>query len=84
MNAVRQPPSKTTGASNAARRDARRSVARTAGPANTMRTAVVMARYEAVGATVLRTDLNGQIEVITDGSSIQATTFAGRRMQLTN
>jgi len=40
-------------------------------------TAPVMARYEAAGATVLRTDLNGQIEVITDGSSIRATPFSG-------
>ena len=40
-------------------------------------TAPVMARYEAAGATVLRTDLNGQIEVTTDGLSLSAATFSG-------
>jgi beta-lactamase superfamily II metal-dependent hydrolase len=40
-----------------------------------------MARYEAVGATVIRTDLNGQIEVITDGTSLSAITFSAAQRQ---
>ena len=40
-------------------------------------TAAVMARYDAAGAAVLRTDLNGQIEVTTDGVSLSAITFTG-------
>ena len=44
-------------------------------------TAPVMARYEAVGATVLRTDLNGQIEVITDGVSLNVITYTGIQIQ---
>lgn len=41
----------------------------------------VLERYRAVGAEVLRTDLAGQIEVVTDGSSVTTTTFAGVQMQ---
>jgi competence protein ComEC len=38
----------------------------------------VLARYSAVGAQVRRTDLDGQIDVVTDGSSIAVKTFRGR------
>lgn len=41
----------------------------------------VVERYKAVGATVLRTDQVGQIEVITDGSSLRANTFTGIKTQ---
>ena len=44
-------------------------------------TAPVMARYDAAGATVLRTDLNGQIEVLTDGLSLTVDTYAGIQTQ---
>ncbi len=37
----------------------------------------VLARYKAIGAEVLRTDLVGQIDVVTDGRSAQVTTFVG-------
>jgi competence protein ComEC len=33
----------------------------------------VIERYRAVGAEILRTDLHGQVEVVTDGQSIRAT-----------
>ncbi len=35
----------------------------------------VVERYRAVGAEILRTDLDGQIELVTDGTSIAATTY---------
>jgi competence protein ComEC len=36
----------------------------------------VVERYRAVGAEILRTDMDGQIELVTDGVSIHATKFA--------
>lgn len=39
--------------------------------------AYVIERYRAVGADIARTDLDGQIEVITDGRSLSPATFAG-------
>ncbi|OFW42201.1 MAG: DNA internalization-related competence protein ComEC/Rec2 [Acidobacteria bacterium RIFCSPLOWO2_12_FULL_67_14b] len=39
----------------------------------------VLERYRAVGAQVFRTDLEGQIEVTTDGTTLAAITFTGRR-----
>lgn len=41
----------------------------------------VVDRYKAAGAEVLRTDQVGQIEVVTDGTSLAATTFTGGRRQ---
>ena len=41
----------------------------------------VLARYKAIGAEVLRTDLVGQIDVVTDGRSLHATTFTGIETQ---
>jgi len=41
----------------------------------------VLARYKATGADVLRTDLVGQIDVVTDGRSLNATTFTGIESQ---
>jgi competence protein ComEC len=37
----------------------------------------VLRRLEAIGATVLRTDLDGQITVRTDGTAVSVSTFAG-------
>lgn len=42
----------------------------------------VLERYRAVGARILRTDQEGQIEVATDGTSLHAGTFTGRRTSL--
>ena len=42
----------------------------------------VLARYKAIGAEVLRTDQAGQIDVVTDGRSVRATTFSGHEKQL--
>jgi len=39
----------------------------------------VLARYAAVGAQVFRTDRDGQIELITDGESLEVKTFTGLR-----
>jgi competence protein ComEC len=39
----------------------------------------VMQRLETTGATVLRTDRDGQITIETDGTSLSATTFTGGR-----
>jgi competence protein ComEC len=39
----------------------------------------VLARYASVGARVLRTDLAGQIDLVTDGEIIDVQTFVGRR-----
>lgn len=39
----------------------------------------VMERYRAVDALVFRTDLEGQIEVVTDGNRVEIDTFTGRR-----
>jgi competence protein ComEC len=39
----------------------------------------VLARYDAVGAAVYRTDRDGQVDVTTDGTAINVRTFRGRR-----
>ncbi len=39
----------------------------------------VLSRYAAVGAPVFRTDRDGQIELVTDGESLEVTTFTGVR-----
>jgi competence protein ComEC len=39
----------------------------------------VLRRLAAIGATVLRTDLHGQITVETDGRTLRSTTFTGFR-----
>jgi competence protein ComEC len=39
----------------------------------------VLARYAAVGAHVFRTDRDGQIELATDGQSLEVATFTGLR-----
>lgn len=39
----------------------------------------VLRRLESIGATVLRTDLHGQITVETDGVALRSTTFTGGR-----
>jgi competence protein ComEC len=40
----------------------------------------VLDRYRAVNAEIFRTDLEGQIELSTDGSRLQVQTFTGRRV----
>jgi len=42
----------------------------------------VLDRYRAIGAAVLRTDLDGAVSIRTDGSLVVATTFTGRRIVL--
>jgi competence protein ComEC len=42
----------------------------------------VLDRYRAVNAEVFRTDREGQIDLVTDGQSLLATTFNGRRIQI--
>jgi competence protein ComEC len=42
----------------------------------------VVDRYERVGATVFRTDLDGAVTVQSDGESIDVTTFMGRRLSV--
>jgi competence protein ComEC len=44
--------------------------------------AAVLARYAAIGARVLRTDVDGAISVRTDGWTVDVTTFTGRRLTL--
>ena len=44
--------------------------------------ASVLARYEAAGTTVLRTDLDGAVSVDTDGSSVRVHTHTGREFRL--
>jgi competence protein ComEC len=39
----------------------------------------VLERYHHLGTQILRTDLDGQIEVITDGQSVQTSTYTSRR-----
>jgi beta-lactamase superfamily II metal-dependent hydrolase len=41
----------------------------------------VIDRYKSVGAEILRTDLDGQIEIVTDGISLHASRFV-RRVEL--
>jgi len=42
----------------------------------------VLRRYDAVGAEVFRTDRDGQIELVTNGTFIEIRTFTGRRWRL--
>jgi competence protein ComEC len=42
-------------------------------------TPVVLGRYADAGAEIFRTDRDGQIELATDGQTVQITTFTGRR-----
>ena len=42
----------------------------------------VLQRYANVGAEVFRTDLDGQIELVTNGHFVEVTTFTGRRWRL--
>jgi competence protein ComEC len=42
----------------------------------------VMGRLHDVGAEVFRTDLDGQIDVTTDGASVRVSTFTGRRAEV--
>jgi competence protein ComEC len=42
----------------------------------------VLGRYHDAGAEIFRTDLDGQIEVVTDGQSISVETYTGRRYAL--
>jgi len=42
----------------------------------------VLKRYRETGASVFRTDQDGQIELITAGQSVDVTTFSGRRVRL--
>jgi beta-lactamase superfamily II metal-dependent hydrolase len=39
----------------------------------------VLDRYRGIGAAVFRTDLEGQIELATDGAMVDVRTFTGRR-----
>ena len=42
----------------------------------------VLDRYRAAGAKILRTDQDGQVEVVTDGRTLELRTFTGRRFQV--
>jgi competence protein ComEC len=42
----------------------------------------VLQRYDAIGAEVFRTDEDGQIELVTNGMSVEVTTFTGRKWRL--
>ena len=42
--------------------------------------AAVLERYRAIGARVLRTDIDGAISLRTDGHAVEVTTFTGRRL----
>lgn len=42
----------------------------------------VLERYRAVGARILRTDLDGAITIRTDGRDVDVSTFTGRKMTL--
>jgi competence protein ComEC len=44
--------------------------------------AAVLARYRAIGARILRTDLDGAIRLRTDGQNVDVTTFTGRTLTL--
>ena len=44
--------------------------------------AAVLERYRAIGARVLRTDLDGAISLRTDGHAVEVTTFTGRRLSV--
>ncbi|MFO7694644.1 MAG: DNA internalization-related competence protein ComEC/Rec2 [Vicinamibacterales bacterium] len=44
--------------------------------------AAVLERYAAIGARVLRTDVDGAISLRTDGQTVEVTTFMGRRLTL--
>jgi competence protein ComEC len=42
----------------------------------------VVQRYESAGAAVFRTDRDGQIDLVTNGTSVEVSTFTGRRWRL--
>jgi competence protein ComEC len=42
----------------------------------------VVRRYESAGAAVFRTDLDGQIELVTNGDVVHVSTYTGRRWRL--
>jgi len=42
----------------------------------------VLHRYEAVGAALFRTDQDGQIDLVTNGTFVEINTFTGRRWRL--
>ena len=44
--------------------------------------AAVLARYRAIGARILRTDLDGAVRLRTDGSTVEVRTFTGRSLTL--
>jgi competence protein ComEC len=44
--------------------------------------AAVLARYRAIGALILRTDLDGAVSLRTDGRTVEVRTFTGRRLTL--
>jgi competence protein ComEC len=44
--------------------------------------AAVLGRYRAVGADILRTDLDGAVMLRTDGRSVDVKTFTGRSLSL--
>lgn len=44
--------------------------------------AAVLERYQAIGARVLRTDVDGAVTVRTDGHVVEVATFTGRRLTL--
>jgi len=44
--------------------------------------AAVLGRYRAIGAQILRTDVDGAVTVRTDGRVVDVATFTGRRLTL--
>jgi beta-lactamase superfamily II metal-dependent hydrolase len=42
----------------------------------------VVHRYEAAGAAIFRTDQDGQVDLVTNGTFLEISTFAGRRWRL--
>ena len=42
----------------------------------------VLARYRAVGAEIFRTDQDGAVTIVTDGQSLEVSTFAGRQKHI--
>ena len=41
----------------------------------------VLERYRAAGSHVFRTDLEGQVEIVTDGQALHLSSFTGRRVR---